>query len=236
MSGSELVTLSASKLKTYNACPRKYWYEYVQHKSKMKHPAAVLGIAVHKTIERLHKEGDIPSGRIIVLADEYQKESLASEVQMDARLFSDGVKMVDTYDIYKRTPIDTEKEFTLEFPNKAHALCKIKGYLDQVYNEGFIDLKTNKAKPMRGVLDNDLQFIIYTWAFKEIYGYEPELRLWNHLRTGEELEASTLNKVDQAQRIIERVLESEFTGIYDTCVGDACRICSYRLSCLGRED
>ena len=52
-----LKVLSASKLKTFNACNRKYYYEYVDKQPSKKHPAACLGSAVHKTIERVYKEG-----------------------------------------------------------------------------------------------------------------------------------------------------------------------------------
>ncbi len=234
---TDLITLSASKMKTFATCPKKYWYEYVQRSDKKKHPAAVLGTAVHRTIERLHTEEYPKEDSVVLLAEEYQKESLAADVPMDSKLFSDGIKMVDLYDIMKWQPKETEKLFELAFPNQAHPLCNIIGYFDQIYDEGFADLKTNKIKPMRGVLDNNLQFIIYTWAFKEIYGYDPSMRIWNHLRTGEDFKADTLGKVDRAQRVIERILDAEITGIYDPNVDDmVCRICSYRLPCLGRED
>src|SRR6185369_12394938 len=151
---SELITLSASKLKTYTSCPKKYWYEYVQKDDKTKHPAAVLGTAVHRTIEKLHRGEQDAAGPIFLFSQEYQKESDANGLPMDNKLFKDGMGMVELYDFTKRQPVEMELKFTLNFPNTAHALCQIVGYIDQVYENGFVDLKTNKYKPMRGVLDN----------------------------------------------------------------------------------
>jgi CRISPR/Cas system-associated exonuclease Cas4 (RecB family) len=230
-----LVTLSASKLKTFSNCPRKYWYDYVERVETKKHPAAVLGTAVHKTIERGYKEETPP---LIIYGQEYNAESKRQEMPVVGKIFQDGIEMVARYDFTARTPQELELEFRLPFPNAAHPLCMIHGYMDQLYDWGFVDLKTNKRKPLRGVLDNDLQFIVYTWGFKELTGYDPEASVWHHLRTGEDLIADTAgeDKVDLAQRVIERILESQMTGIYDKNVGDPCLFCPHKEPCLGRSD
>jgi len=230
-----LITLSASKLKTFTACERKYYYEYIDRRESKKHPAAALGTAVHKTIERVYKEGTDPAP--IFLA-EFDKEIVQYEdVDVDLRKYrADGVKMVQLYKFDRRVPVEMELEFLLPFPNQAHPLCNIRGIIDQTYDWGFVDLKTNRSKPLHSVLDNDIQFILYDWAYNEIYNTPAVNRVWNHLRTGEDLYADTTGKLDNATRAIERILEKQVTGIYDRSIGDPCRICNFRLPCLGRED
>jgi hypothetical protein len=80
------------------------------------------------------------------------------------------------------------------------------------------------------------QFILYDWAFQEIYNYEAKDKIWHHLRTGEDLYSDTNGRLDNAVRVIERVLDSQITGIYDKNIGDPCRICNHRRICLGRDD
>lgn len=235
-STSGLITVSASKLKTFSSCPRKYYYEYVDKQPKEKHPAAALGSAVHKTIELVYKNHVEPVSTFLTTFDaELQKYEVTLEGRQKS-LRTDGIRMVGDYQYEKRTPTELELEFRLAFPNQAHPLCMMHGYLDQIYDWGFVDLKTNGRKPLRGVLDNDLQFIIYHWAFKELYGYDPDESIWHHLRTGEDLQADVAGKEDDAARVIERILETDVTGVYDKNVGDACVFCSHKLICLGRAD
>lgn len=202
-----------------------------------KHPAAALGTAVHKTIESVYKtEGIDPVSTFSRL---FTSELAASEIdpmEVKPELMRDGIKMVTNYKFDRRVPVEMELEFLLPFPNAAHPLCQIRGFMDQTYEWGFADLKTNKFKPLNGVLDNDIQFILYDWAFNEIYNYPATNKIWHHLRTGEDLYAETTDKLDNTVRVIERVLDSEMTGIYDRSVGEACRICPHRLICLGRSD
>lgn len=229
-----LYVLSASKLKTYSMCSKKYWYEYVQKEEKKGSPSMALGTAVHKTIERVYREHIDPVPTFLAALDtEIETRQIEDDI---SRQRNDGIKMVTNYKYDKRVPEEIELKFLLNFPNQAHPLCQIVGYIDQVYDWGFVDLKTSSRKPLGGVLDNDIQFIIYDWAFTELFGYEARDKLWHHLRTGEDLYADTTGKLDNAVRIIERIMDSEMTGVYDKTIGDNCRLCDYRKPCLGRSD
>ena len=230
-----LTTLSASKLKTFSSCEKKYYYEYIEKACTDRHPAAALGTSVHKTIEHVYREQTDP---IATFSEIFGKEIAQYEdTGIDLRKYqTDGIKMVRQYNFARRTPTAMEVEFLLPFPNQAHALCQIRGFIDQTYDWGFVDLKTNRTKPLNSVLDNDLQFLIYDWAFEQINGYEARDKIWHQLRTGEDLYADTVGKLDNVTRVIERILDSYMTGIYDRSVGDPCRICSHRKACLGRSD
>jgi len=231
---SGLLTLSASRLKTFSACPKQYYYAYIDKQDTKKHPAAVLGTAVHRTIERVYRDRTEPVSTFI---REFDAEAEKCGVEDPRSKYkNDGIKMVGDFDYGKRIPKESELEFTLAFPNQAHPLCMVHGYIDQAYDWGFVDLKTNARKPLQGVLDNDLQFIVYNWAYKEIYGQTAQQRIWQHLRTGEDLKADVEGKEDLAARVIERILEADFTGIYDKNIGAPCILCNYRAICLGTED
>ena len=233
---SELVTLSASKLKTHSMCPRKFWYSYVKKEPQKRHPAAVMGSAVHRTIEHVYKnpeEGTVPG---VLYQSFFEEEAAKSEVVHDQRYYIDGLKIVANYNFDLRTPVQLEYEFRLPFPNQAHPICIIHGYIDQAYDWGLVDLKTSRAKPLIGMLNYDLQFIIYAWAFREIYGYDPTVVYWHHLRTGDDLPADVLNKTDHATAAITNLLSADLYQSYPRSVGEHCRYCPFRTSCLGRED
>lgn len=232
---SNLRTLSASKIKTFQTCNRQYKYRYVDRVQSEKTQSLALGSAVHKAVEKIYKDRSLARDRTQVVLACYNEQVLENELPFDARAMKDAVKMIDLYDFDRRDPRELELEFTFAFPNQAHPLAYINGYLDQFYDEGFLDMKSNKYRPKQFVLDNDLQFILYAWAFKEITGYDPQLKTWLHLRTGEEFDADVVGKLDLAQREIEKILEAEVTGIYDKHTGEWCGWCPYQEECLGRK-
>lgn len=227
--------MSASRLKTFSVCQRQYRYKYIDKLPQEKTQNLVLGSSVHKAIERAYRDPKLQENRVELIIECYKNEVEQNGLELDPKALQDAAKIFDRYDFTRRTPRELELEFTLPFPNVAHPLCYINGYMDQVLDEGFVDMKTNKYKPRQYVLDNDLQFIIYNWAFQEIHGYAPLLKVWQHLRTGDEFDADVAGKEDLAIREIEKILETEFTGVYDKHVGDWCGWCPYQEPCLGKK-
>lgn len=237
------ITLSASRIKLFTSCERKYYYEYVEEVKKPKHPAALVGSAVHKTIERVYREFGNPIDIFHQCWDEQRAEN--PETVPTQTHYNDGIKMVTRYEFAKREPLDMEVYFKLPFPNKSHPICYIQGYIDHIYDEGLVDLKTSKRKPLQGLLNHDPQFIIYGWAYEQLYGKQPELISWHHLRTGEDIPADVLSK-DKLSLLNAYVNDLVFTisdqGLSDLDIwwpkriGEACIFCSHRKVCLGVEN
>lgn len=235
----ELTRLSASKMKTFSSCPRKFYYEYVERQRQPKHIAALMGSAVHKTIEThyLDRREGIVKDPLLIYNERISEElNLNPDVEMDGRVIVDGSKIVAAYDFEKREPKVMEMEFFLPFPDALFPICEIHGFIDQMYDWGLVDLKTSKRKPASIMLENDLQFMLYQWAFQELTGEPAKHTLWHHLRTGEDLEVE--NKLDgkklgMIERIIVRILEGYETETWDRCVGEACMFCSHKEICLG---
>jgi CRISPR/Cas system-associated exonuclease Cas4 (RecB family) len=236
----ELPRLSASKLKTFSSCPKKFYYEYVDRQESTKHIAAIMGTAVHKSIDSVYsarRNGHASQDVDILYHIAWTEEFIRSPGAVyDRKVFEDGLGIVKRYDFEKRTPNATEFEFRLPFPDPIMPMCEIHGYIDQMYDWGLVDMKTSKRKPAQVLLDNDLQFIVYAWAFYNIVGENPNHVLWHHLRTGEDLEFNlSIDKVDLASRVVERILESQESSVWDRNVGEACLFCSHRRVCLGAD-
>lgn len=234
----ELVKLSASRLKTYSSCAKKYWYEYVERVETPKHIAAIMGSAVHQTVHNYYsaaREGLEPVSPLVDYVRVWGEElKFSPDTQVDQKVFVDGMDIVQRYDFQRRVPLVTEFEFLLPFPDPIEPICEIHGFIDQLYDWGFVDLKTSKRKPAQVLLNNDLQFILYRWAFYSVTGESARQALWHHLRTGEDLQSNANpEKVDFATRVIERILESQERGTWDRNVGEACLFCQHRTPCLG---
>lgn len=228
-----LPTLSASKLKTYALCPYKYKYTYIDRLPQDKHPAAALGTAVHETIDGIYKQRQDPVSLFVQQFDkQWYDFNLPTDSGLYSRYLSDGIIMVGDYDYTARVPINTEVEFRLKFPNDAHAICIIHGFIDQMYDWGFVDLKTNGRKPKQEDLDNDLQFILYQWAFRLITGSQPTQSVWYHLRTQEDIIADVVGKDDVAERAIVTILE---TKEYIKNRGPHCRWCPFKEPCFAED-
>ncbi len=251
-----LRVLSASRMKTFTSCHRKYWYNYVEQHPYIKNMGQIRGTSVHKSVEE--KFRDIKSGNVqnvdplLVYDDTFGKEMSNSPGTVFVRSEYDlGMKMVRLYDFQGRIPAQVEQEFILPFPDSENPICMIHGFMDQVYSWGLVDMKTTYAKPKLGVLGYDLQFILYNWAYTQLYGEKPQAVIWQHLRTGEDIIADVQGeeKLRYTIRAVQELLETlkitewhkEAVGeipieLFERNPGTACMMCSYRVPCLGRED
>lgn len=233
-----MITISASKIKTFTECSRKYYYHYIDRIPEPVGGRALLGRCVHKAIELGFQGQDALS-----VYNEYWLRG-ASEVQDNSnltKLYNEGLQMVDKYNFHQAPPIEMELGFNLPFPNEKEPLCYVQGYIDQIFQHGVIvDLKTGLRRPKAGVLDNMPQFVLYGWAYSQLYGELPRHIYWEHLRTAERIEAHiSLEAVedvyDNAEELIERLQQTQDARKYTKNVGSSCDYCAYRGPCLGKE-
>lgn len=228
----ELPRLSASKLKVYQHCPKKYWYDYIKKYPKgPRHPSALIGSSFHKAVEQFHKPEDTRDP-MTVFTEEYKKACEEEGAEFDQLLWSDGVHMCLLYMDVIRQPVKMEREFFLDYPLE-NPRYTIHGYIDQLYDWGVVDLKTNKKRPTQKELDEDLQFIIYAWAFEQIQGYPPEKVIWYQARTGKDIVANVVGKMDRVDSMIAKIDESYFMDEYPRNEGFMCRFCPFKGPCLG---
>lgn len=231
--------ISATKLKTYLSCPYKFKLSYIDKLDTPSHPYFYLGSFVHKTIEKtLTSIKDDPDRReefiscSVSLYDSIVEESLPNEDREDyAKYDKDGRKMVSSYDWPLEVP-QVESYFNTSLDG-----VNFIGYIDQIFEDSaaVVDLKTGKRVPDMMVLQNDIQFTIYSMAIKEMYGYYPSA-YWHHLRNGEKYQI--YNPVsDKKRTFLMKGVESLFNSVnnnhYSRNVGFSCSFCDYRGVCLG---
>lgn len=234
----DLYKLSASKLKTYSSCGRKFFYDYVERADSPKHVAAIMGTVAHRTIQQTHiarsLDTEIEPVSELYTRNWHEEMALNTGTMPDAKVYVDGMNIVSAYDFTRRSPHTNELEFRLPFPNAIDPICEIHGFIDQMYDWGLVDLKTSKRKPAPYMLDNDIQFIVYNWAFHRLTGEPANHVLWHHLRTADDIQFDAYSdRLDRATRVIERVIEAYETKTWDRNIGEACMFCSHKQPCLG---
>jgi CRISPR/Cas system-associated exonuclease Cas4 (RecB family) len=242
----ELDTLSASKLKTFAACPRKYHYSYLLRAPQTRHPAAAMGTCIHKAIEVGHRDGtDSLSAYNTAWMHEYTNYPELVTDGRSTKSQREGMGILGRYDFAVRQPSAMELEFTLPFPDPIFPVCNIRGYIDQIFSDAtIVDLKSSRNRPHRDVLAFDPQFVLYDWAYLNLYGEKARQIIWHHLRTSEDIVAEVRGgpQMDNVERLVDTLLRvltrarelpvEESAPLFSRNVGDPCGYCSFRTQCL----
>jgi len=201
------MTISASRLKSFRTCQRQYFYKYVLPKNQRPKDqagiSALFGTALHKTIEAYYKDSTINptfyfQDYLLKAVEEQEKIGQVKGAEWVNKLMAMGKKILREFDWTRFDPIQLEFEFLLPYPNKEAPLFYVTGIIDMITRDGrVIDHKSQSRVPTKDLLDNDGQFILYAWAYQQIYGQLPTAVVWNQLRTGKLVEIDIFTGFDQ---------------------------------------
>jgi len=229
-----VIRVSASKIKTFLYCLNKFYYHYIDKQPDKVGIGAVIGTCVHAAVDHYFKFG---RPALETFTNLWHQELKRNGLEHKHKAFFDGEDMLVDFN-WSYTPTETEKYFYLPFPDRVHPIANMEGYIDQVFiSDGvepnkIVDIKTSQYRPTQEQIDNDPQFIIYNWAFKQMYGEDVEI-YWYHARTGEYILAD-VNSPDKLDPIIEVVKDiDQFMKAPEppeTTV--TCRWCPHRNLCL----
>lgn len=176
-----MLKVSANRLKIFIECRNKFYLKYILGVEEPKNIYAIRGMAVHRAIEMFYKEGANP---FQTYEETWNKEIKEHNIEHSNKLFYEGDAILEIYD-WAPMAADTETYFCLPFPDRENPIVLIEGYIDLMYDDVLVDIKTAKYKPTQAQIAKDLQFIIYSWAAKELYP-EKEMRVyWYHARDAE---------------------------------------------------
>lgn len=218
-----LPRLSASKLKLYERCPKQYVYRYLRNNEDKLNVWGIVGTAAHKAIEQHYRTGtDIAQG---FLDRTKNMDSTLGGYEDYAYKLLVGTYMSlkefdpTQYPIYQdASGMHLERYFNLPYPAD-NPVCTLNGYIDHVTPTGFIDYKTGKDKPSKKNLRDDLQFIIYFWAYEQMYKHKPEYGIYYRLRDNRPIQITEVN-TDKLETMVQKFINDPME--YDTVPCEDC--------------
>jgi putative RecB family exonuclease len=244
---------SYSRLQTYESCPQKFQFAYVQ---KLKVPLegieAFMGSRIHEALERLYK--NVLMGKILTsgeLLDFYGRRWEAAwhgDVQVVKSDFSpsdyrlQGEKALSLYHS-RYHPFDLGQsmglELKIDFNLDDEGLFPFTGIIDRLtrIDEGLWeihDYKTTGTLPTQPDLDGDEQLAIYQAALEKFYPQARDFELvWHFLTFDTEMRSKrTGTELAELRRtFIDRIKTIEAQREYPTKVGPLCGWCSYKALC-----
>jgi ATP-dependent exoDNAse (exonuclease V) beta subunit len=211
-------TLSASKIKLYLECRKRYKDKYIDKVAEIENTSSLMGKAIHTAIEAHYKglnAAKIYHEYMIARYDEMlMADAEFKEYQSFSALLKTGRDIISTFPWSIYTPLAQELDFTIPLDD----ICYLHGFIDMVTDDGIVDFKSSSRKPKN--LDYDIQFIIYAYAYEHLYNKPATKVYWHHLRTHEQLVWNVADmdiKVRDLQDICRIIAADTFDDIPEPC-------------------
>lgn len=234
--------ISYSALNSYQICPLKYKFQYIDKIKTPKSKEAVFGTLVHSTLNFIHTPAILAPSLEEALnhfSKNWNDDVFENELEERAA-FSQGVDIIRRYyndnDIAKVNIVALESNFQIKLGD--HVVNGIVDRIDRT-EDGYeiIDYKTAKKMPSQDKVDNDVQLTIYLQAFLDRYPEERKnldklkvsLYFVKHgvklssTRTEEDLK----NIENRFLEVIKKIEESEFEAV----INPLCDWCDFQKYC-----
>jgi len=235
--------LSYSQIDTFNTCPRRYRYRYLQRIPVSPSAALSFGSSVHQALRdfyQVRRQGGRPTEEDLIkfLIKNWSSEGYASKIH-EKRMKEQGEQMLRRYYQKGYNPEKSPRALEQSFAIKITPRLKIGGRIDRVdeTDKGLeiIDYKTGRVWDQKKV-DESLQMTVYALAAvdKGIYNRRPNevVLSFYFLGTGEKKTTRrTDDQLNQAKKeIIKKAGEIEQSA-FEPKPGIWCDFCEYRLLC-----
>ncbi|MDB2350918.1 ATP-dependent helicase [Candidatus Marinimicrobia bacterium] len=239
------ISLSASAIETYLACPLKYRMSKIdkipQTSSK---PELVFGNIIHKVLQRFHeKDKDLNEQRALRLLNEEWQSGMFEYKIREEKFKTQGIEMLTHYvkNISKSPPnvIATELNFTFQLND-----ITIAGTIDRLDKEDGIVITDYKTSKSSTKAKTSLQLAIYSLFLEQtedlVLRGIPEISKLYFLRDFEDPIKEHAFSIDELRDTEQKILEVS-KGIrkkdFNPIKGNHCNWCDYKyLACPVWED
>ncbi|MDC0165130.1 PD-(D/E)XK nuclease family protein [bacterium] len=239
------ISLSASAIETYLACPLKYRMSKIdkipQTSSK---PELVFGNIIHKVLQRFHeKNKDLNEGRALRLLNEEWQSGMFEYKIREEKFKTQGIEMLTHYvkSIIKSPPnvIATELNFTFQLND-----ITIAGTIDRLDKEDGIVITDYKTSKSSTKAKTSLQLAIYSLYLEQteelVLKGIPKISKLYFLRDFEDPIREHAFSFDELRNTEQKIIEVS-TGIrkkdFNPKKGNHCNWCDYKyLACPVWED
>jgi len=244
-------SFSHSKLTTYERCPQKYKFRYIDEiPPPVRSIELHLGDTVHRALEKLYADALLgkldSSDELLALYQEKWDEGYSPEMRIvrsgtTARTYLQlGRQMLQAY--HKRF-YPFNQSVTLELEQKfSFALSdvhEIRGIVDRLARaeDGSLeihDYKTSRRFPSPAQVASDMQLVLYELGLRQRW---PDTRritlIWHYLTFDHAITiAKTLRQLEAVkQNTVELIARIETTTAFPTHVTRLCDWCEYKELC-----
>lgn len=246
--------LSASQIILYILCSLKYRFQYVDKLPRpFKSSGLAFGSVMHSSLDWFHKQRkqkrDVSLDDLckILRADWFcqrcEDEIRYKDGEDEQKLMLTARGMLS---LYYHSPLNgvLESEFPFRIPlvnpNTGEALAvPLEGYIDLIETNDVVTEFKNTAKAIDpDSLDDMLQLIIYSYAYRMVFGKEPKmLKVINFVKTRTPkmnvLESPIRKKEDYVWlfHLVSEVLKGIRMGVYFPKKSFLCGDCEYEVPC-----
>ncbi len=235
---------SYTMLHSFMNCEYSYYLRYIERVPIKEGSPSVYGTAIHRTI-KIGYDNNLPRDE---WAKVFRQEWMALTSKRDIvfqsegeflKKFKDGADMVtgyyDKFVKKHKPPQMIEFFFGKDKPVKIGE-HNIIGVFDQVdAKDRVIDYKSG-VKPTKNKLDLDLQFTIYSYAYRQLFGKEEGGLVLRHLGTMKDMVTTrTEDDFRLLEEEVDKVAKRLKGKLFIRNLDRGCDSCYFYEHCLGKE-
>jgi hypothetical protein len=223
------VYLSASSINDFIKCPQKVLYRIKKTVPEVKSKEMIIGLIAHSAIEHGWKDKE----RALSIIDSEVKKNKLSKSDRTNLSF-----MMDIFFLNFRDKLGDKDLIEYNFKISLYDDVFIVGKMDRISGGNLYDWKSGSKLPSR--LGNDVQCIIYEWAYEKIFSAKPKSICLAGLATGELIpyQKDKLFYSEVFDRIIPRMIRTVRHNEYERLgmFNHSCFRCPYKAGCLEGDE
>ena len=220
------IYLSASSIKDFIACPQKVLYRRTKPFPEVRSREMIMGEIAHSAIEQGWKSRE---RAYQVINYQYKKMGLNDKDRVSLEFY------IDMFFLNFRDRLSDNDHIEYNFKFALHDDVFMVGKIDRISDGNLYDWKTGSRVPTK--LGNDVQCIIYDFAYKKIFGKEANSICLAALATGELVPyvKSEMHTEQLFNKIIPRMIKTIKNESYEKLgmFNHSCFRCPYKQGCLG---
>lgn len=220
------INISASLIEDYLSCNRKVHYRINRPKTVESPKEAVIGDAVHRSLELFWDDRDKALDFVNKVLDEGGIATV-SNVAFSTMCIDN---FFDNFRDYLTSTDAIEKGFKIQIERDVFVV----GKMDRISNNSVFDWKTSRNPPSQ--ISNNVQFVLYNWAYEKLNKRKPTGVYYGALTKGKLIryrhesfyEDVLINQI--IPDIISSIRNKRFSpnGVFR----HACFRCQYSSTCL----
>lgn len=250
-----MATYSHSKVSTYENCPRKFKFQYIEHEEQdiQETIEVFMGKRVHETLEKLYRDKKfkklVSKATLLKFYKDNWEKNISPDVlvvkkelkqdnykKMGAKFIEDYYNRYKPFDQLTIIDLETEDRMTLKDGSQWHVRID-KFACDKEGNYFVCDYKTNAGMKDQEEADSDRQLAMYSiWVRDKFHDVKSVKLLWHMLafdkdvyseRSPEQLKKLEEETINTIKKIEQATKEDNFP----TNVTALCNYCGFKSKC-----